>query len=111
MLKTAKCPPFKSRIRRIARVGLVLGAAMAAACSWQEPYTVAVSVEPMMVGCRNLGSVVALADMGSPQINPKFRYEAQDAVLRTAEMMAATHVVWVSDHHFAAALDAYHCED
>ncbi|MCU0539415.1 MAG: hypothetical protein MUF46_05950 [Desulfobacterales bacterium] len=110
-MKKDRCPQFQRRIRRIARLGLVLGVAMAAACSWHEPYTVAVSVEPMMARCRNLGSVMALTDMGSLQINPKFRYGAQDAVLRTAEMMAATHVVWVSDHHFAAVLDAYHCQD
>lgn len=98
-------------MRRIAWAGVVLGVAIAAACSWHAPYTVAVSVEPMLARCRNLGTVVVLADMGGIGIHPKYQYDAQDSVLRRAEAMSATHVVWVSEHYFAAAAAAYHCQD
>ncbi len=111
MEKIFKHPGIGDRFRRIAWVGVMLVGAIAAACSWNGPYTVAVSVEPMVAHCRNLGTVVAVADMGAAPFHPKYLYSAQDSVLRTAEMMAATHVVWVNDFYFAAALAAYHCQD
>jgi hypothetical protein len=90
---------------------MVVLAVAAAACSWSEPYTVLVGTEPMMVRCRSLGAVTALADVGGVSIHPKYAYSAQDAVLRKAEMMSATHVVWVSEHYAASAVDAYYCAD
>jgi hypothetical protein len=47
--------------------------------------------------------------MGAPQINPKFTYDAQERVLRKAEMMDATHLVWIGDYSFAAAAMVYRC--
>ena len=49
--------------------------------------------------------------MGAPQINPKFTYDAQERVLRKADMMHATHLVWMGDYPFAAAAMIYRCSD
>jgi hypothetical protein len=84
---------------------------IACACSWNEPYSVSVGAGPAMSRCERLATVAAIADMGAFQIHTKYQYDAQESVLRQAEMMAATHVVWVGDYPFAAAADAYRCLD
>lgn len=85
--------------------------ASASACSWSEPYTAALAAESRMSRCERIGTVTAITDMGALQIHPKYRYDAQNRVLLQAEMMAATHVVWLGDYPFAAAAEAYRCPD
>lgn len=85
--------------------------ASASACSWHQPYGVAVADESLMSRCEPLGTVTAIADMGALQIHPTYRYDAQNRALMQAEMMAATHVVWLGDYYFAAAAAAYRCLD
>jgi hypothetical protein len=80
-------------------------------CASTEQYRVAVTVGPMVQNCDCLGYLSEIADMGAPQINPKFTYDAQDRVLRTADMMNATHLVWIGDYPFAAAAMIYRCSD
>jgi hypothetical protein len=80
-------------------------------CADTEPYRVAVTVDPMARNCTCLGYLSEIADMGAPQINPKFSYDAQDRVLRKADMMNATHLVWIGDYSFAAAAMIYRCGD
>jgi hypothetical protein len=78
-------------------------------CANGEPYRVAVTVEPMVRNCTCLGYLSEISDMGAPQINPKFTYDAQERVLRKADMMNATHLVWMGDYSFAAAAMIYRC--
>jgi hypothetical protein len=80
-------------------------------CANPEPYRLAVTMEPMVQGCTCLGYLSEIADMGASQINPKFTYDAQERVLRKAEMMNATHLVWIGDYSFAAAAMVYRCSD
>ncbi len=85
--------------------------ASASACSWHPPYAVAVADETRMGRCEPLGTVTAIADMGALQIHPMYHYDAQNRALMQAEMMAATHVVWLGEHYFAAAAAAYRCPE
>lgn len=80
-------------------------------CANTEPYRVAVTVEPMVRNCACLGYLSEIADMGALQINPKFTYDAQERVLRKADMINATHLVWIGDYSFAAAAMIYRCSD
>jgi len=76
-----------------------------------EHYRVAVTVDPMVQNCTCLGYLSGISDMGAPQINPKFTYDAQERVLRKADMMNATHLVWIGDYPFAAAAMIYRCSN
>ena len=80
-------------------------------CVYTEPYRVAVTVEPMVRNCTCLGYISEISDMGAPQINPKFTYDAQERVLRKADMMNATHLVWIGDYPFAATAMIYRCSN
>jgi len=80
-------------------------------CANSEPYRVAVTMDPMVRNCACLGYLSEIADMGAPQINPKFIYDAEERVLRKAGMMNATHLVWIGDYSFAAAAMIYRCGD
>jgi hypothetical protein len=108
---------YSTARKAVLNPGLCVWAVLAAllpvmsACSWNEPYSVSAGVEPAMNRCAQLGTLMAIADMGAIQINTKYQYDAQATVLRQAEMMSATHVVWVGDYPFAAAATAYRCLD
>jgi hypothetical protein len=80
-------------------------------CTNTEPYRVVVTVDPMVRNCTCLGYLSEISDMGTPQINPKFTYDAQERVLRKADMVNATHLVWIGDYSFAAAAMIYRCGD
>lgn len=80
-------------------------------CVNTEPYRVAVTVEPMVRNCTCLGYLSEISDMGAPQITPKFTYDAQERVLRKADMMNATHLVWIGDYSFAATAMIYRCSN
>jgi hypothetical protein len=78
-------------------------------CAAHGPIPVAV-VERQAVGeCTFLDTLAANSDMGAFQIHPKLTYEGRDHVLRLAQMMDATHVVWLADYPFGSAALAYRC--
>lgn len=78
-------------------------------CVSRPPYTVSVAEEKAVMDCAYIDTIAENSDMGAIQIHPKFTYDARDKVLRRAEMLNATHVVWVADYPFGAAVMAYHC--
>jgi hypothetical protein len=78
-------------------------------CAAHGPMPVAV-VERQAVGeCTFLDTLAANSDMGAFQIHPKLAYEGRDHVLRLAQMMDATHVIWLADYPFGSAALAYRC--
>jgi hypothetical protein len=78
-------------------------------CASKPLYTVSVAEEKAVVHCAYIDTISENSDMGAFQIHPKLTYDATDHVLRRAEMMNATHVVWLVDYPFGAAAMAYHC--
>jgi hypothetical protein len=81
----------------------------AAGCVSKPPYTVAVAEEKAVMNCTYIDVIAENSDMGAIQIHPKLTYDARDKVLRRAEMLNATHVVWLADYPFGAAVMAYQC--
>jgi len=49
--------------------------------------------------------------MGAFQIHPKLTFDGRDRVLRRAEMLNATHVVWLADQPIGSVATAYHCPE
>jgi hypothetical protein len=78
-------------------------------CVSQPPYTVAVAEEKVVMNCAYIDTLSENSDMGAVQIHPKLTYDARDKVLRRAEMLKATHVVWLADYPSGASAMAYHC--
>jgi hypothetical protein len=97
----------------VIRVGIMLMLALAAAvgCSLRAPYSVTVAEEEMVRHCNYIAALSENSDMGAFQIHPKLTYDGRDAVLRKAELLNATHVVFLADHPSAAAVLAYHCPE
>jgi hypothetical protein len=95
----------------IIRIGWTLAALAWAAtgCMFKAPYTVAVAEENAVGHCTYIGTISENSDMGSVQINPKFTYDARAKVLERAEMMGATHVVWLADYPSGSSAMAYYC--
>jgi len=93
------------------RIGWALAALMWAwtGCMFKAPYTVEVAEESTVGHCAYIGTISENSDMGAIQISPKLTYDARDKVLERAEMMGATHVVWLADHPFACSAMAYYC--
>lgn len=96
---------------KLKRIGWVLAFLMWAAsgCVSKLPYTVAAAEEKAVSHCTYIDTLSENSDMGAYQIHPKLMYDASDKVLRRAEKLNATHVVWVADYPFGAAVMAYHC--
>jgi hypothetical protein len=65
----------------------------------------------MVRHCTYLGTLAENSDMGAFQIHPKLAYEGRDMVLRKAEMLNATHVVFLADYPSASAASAYSCPE
>ncbi len=80
-------------------------------CVSKPPYTVSVAEEKAVMHCTYIDTISENSDMGALQIHPKLTYDARDKVLRRAEMLNATHVVWLADYPFGASVMAYHCGD
>jgi hypothetical protein len=78
-------------------------------CMPKAPYTVAVAEEKAVGHCTYIDTISENSDMGAVQISPKFSYDARDKVLQRAEMVGATHVVWLADHPFGSSAMAYYC--
>jgi hypothetical protein len=72
---------------------------------------VGVAEERAVCGCTYLDTLSEISDMGRFQVHPKFSFAASESVLRRAEALGATHVVWVGDYPFGAAAMAYRCVD
>jgi hypothetical protein len=81
----------------------------AGGCVSKSPYTVVAAEEKMVMQCTYIDTIAENSDMGAIQIHPKLTYDASDKVLRRAEMLKATHVVWLGDYPFGAAAMAYNC--
>jgi hypothetical protein len=90
---------------------LALAAAAMAGCAANAPYSVAVAEEIMVRHCTYIATLSENSDMGSFQIHPKFTYDGRDMVLRKAEMLNATHVVFLADYPSGSAALAYHCPE
>jgi hypothetical protein len=95
------------------RAGMMLALAMAliAGCTASRPYSVAVAEERMVRHCSYIATISENSDMGALQIHPKLTYDGRDIVLRKAEMLNATHVVFLADYPSASAAMAYHCPE
>lgn len=89
---------------------LALAMAVAAGCAG-GPHTVAVAEERMVRHCTYIATIAENSDMGAFQIHPKWTYDGRDMVLRRAEMLNATHVVFLADYPSASAGMAYHCPE
>lgn len=97
-------------MKRIGK-GWILAALIAAliGCASSTPYSVAVAEEKAVQHCSYLDTLAENSDMGAFQIHPKLTFDAQDRVLRRAEKLQATHVVWLANQAFGAAAAAYYC--
>jgi hypothetical protein len=102
----------KTENMRVIGAGIMLAlvAAVAAGCAGL-PYSVAVAEERMVRHCTYIATIAENSDMGAFQIHPKFTYDGRDMVLRRAEMLNATHVVFLADTPSASAGMAYHCPE
>jgi hypothetical protein len=80
-------------------------------CVSNAPYAVAVAEEKAVRHCTYLDTLSENSDMGAFQIHPKLTYDGRDRVLRRAEMLNATHVVWLADQPCGSIATAYHCPD
>lgn len=98
---------------KLKRIGWALAAITwaAAGCVTNAPYRVSVVEEKAVMHCTYIDAISENSDMGAFQIHPKLTYDARDKVLRRAELLKATHVVWLADYPFGAAVMAYHCGD
>ncbi|MCK7504469.1 MAG: hypothetical protein MZV70_10550 [Desulfobacterales bacterium] len=74
-------------------------------------YHVAETEERHVVNCTYIDTVTAFSDMGPFQVHPILTDDARDRVLRRAEALNATHVVWLGDYYFGGAAMAYYCWD
>ena len=93
------------------RIGWALAALIWAwaGCMFKAPYTVAVAEEKAVGHCTYIDTLSENSDMGAFQISPKFTYGARGRVLERAEMVGATHVVWLADHPSGSSAMAYYC--
>lgn len=96
------------KVQRITWVLTALVIAMTG-CAAKSSYTVAVAEEKMVGHCTYIDTISANSDMGAFQISPKLTYDARDKVLERAEMVGATHIVWLADHSFGSSAMAYYC--
>ncbi len=101
----------KVGLLKVQRIAWVLAALLGAmtGCAAKSPYTVAVAEEKSIGHCTYIDTISANSDMSAFQIVPKFTYDARDKVLERAEMVGATHIVWLADHSFGSSAMAYYC--
>lgn len=98
---------------KVIRAGMVLALAITAmaGCAASVPYAVGVAEERMVSHCAYIDTIAENSDMGALQIHPKYTYNGREMVLRRAEMLNATHVVFLADHPSGSAAMAYHCPE
>ena len=80
-----------------------------AGCTTKAPYTVAVAEEKVVSHCTYIDTISENSDMGAFQIHPNFNFDVRDKVLNRAEMLGATHVVWLADYPIGASAMVYYC--
>ncbi len=78
-------------------------------CAGFREYHVTETEERLVVNCTYIDTVTAFSDMGPFQVHPILTDDARDKVLRRAETLNATHVVWLGDYYFGGAAMAYYC--
>jgi hypothetical protein len=104
-------PPSGGEVIGLSSRGLFLTLALLAlgGCASFQTYRVAETEEKLVANCTYIDTVTAFSDMGPFQVHPILVDDARDKVLRRAEMLNATHVVWVGDYYFGGAALAYYC--
>jgi hypothetical protein len=86
----------------------VIGILCLVACAKTIP-AVKVAEEPMVEGCTHIATLTENTDPG--RVLDNYRPpEHQDEILRRAENLGATHVVWLHDYRVGSAADAYRCD-
>jgi hypothetical protein len=90
---------------------LALAAVAIAGCTAAGSYSVAVADERMVRHCKPIATLAENSDMGAFQIHPKLTYDGRDMVMRRAEMLNATHVVFLADTPSGSAAIAYSCPE
>jgi hypothetical protein len=93
------------------RATLALLVLLFAGCASTSVYSTVVAEEKMVVTCSYIDTIAENSDMGAFQIHPKLAYGGRERVLQRAEMLSATHVVWMTDYSFGSAAIAYRCSD
>ena len=80
-------------------------------CASTAPYSTVVAEEKMVAPCGYIDTIAENSDMGVFQIHPKLAYGGRERVLQRAQMLSATHIVWMADYSFGSAALAYRCAD
>ncbi len=80
-----------------------------AGCVPFESYRVKETEERLVADCTFIDQITAFSDMGPFQIHPILMDDARGKILRRAENMNATHLVWLGDYYFGGAAMAYYC--
>ena len=80
-------------------------------CAARGAPAVVAAEQKMVAHCTYVDTIVNLSNMGAPQVHPKFAYSGRSEVLRRAEQLDATHVVWLAEQPAGAAALAYRCGD
>jgi hypothetical protein len=70
---------------------------------------VAVAEEKVVKECVYIDTLSENSDMGAFQIHPKFSSSVREKVLKRAEMLGATHLVWLADYPVGACAMVYYC--
>jgi hypothetical protein len=90
---------------------LVLAAMLLAGCAARTAYSPQAAEEKMVAHCVYMDTLAENSDMGAIQIHPKLTYDGQERILKRAEALQATHLVWMADFPFGSAAMAYRCLD
>ena len=80
-------------------------------CVSSVSYSLAVAEEKAVRHCTYMDTLSENSDMGAIQIHPKLTFDGRDRVLRRAEMLNATHVVWLADQPCGSIAIAYYCPE
>ena len=70
---------------------------------------VKVAEEPMVRGCKHIATLSQITDTGRILHNLRPAGH-QEEILKRAENLGATHVVWLHDYRLGSAADVYRCE-
>ena len=89
---------------------LVFALVLLGACAPKARYPHLIATELQMVqDCQYLNTFAFNADPG--RLLPKFRdSDAEQAVLHKADVIGATHIVWVYNYQIGSAAELYKCD-
>jgi hypothetical protein len=99
------------QLKTTATAVVVLMVVLSVGCAAQSTYSMVECEEEMVTPCTYLATIAENSDMGAFQIHPKYSYSGRDKVFKKAEMLHATHVVWLAEYPFGSAATAYRCTD